>query len=88
MLAGAIKHHPSDSPLCTFGDSDDSRSPTMTKLSHTEVEEDVFKKTRILESSSSQTLGIRLEELYSDNITAKVLRAAVNCLQSNVRLHT
>ncbi|KAJ5640018.1 uncharacterized protein N7484_007880 [Penicillium longicatenatum] len=83
MLAGTNEHHLSDSPARTFSDSSDSRSPTMTELSQTEVDVDIFKKTQVLDPNSSQALGSRLQELYSDNITAKVLRAAVNCLQNN-----
>lgn len=87
MLAETIEHHPSDTSPRTFSDSDDSRSPTMTEPSHSETAGDVFKKTQVLDSRSSQALGIRLKELYSDNITAKVLRTAVNCLQNNVISH-
>lgn len=30
------------------------------------------------------SLGKRLHELYSDNVTAKVLRASIDCLRNNV----
>ncbi|KAJ5930940.1 hypothetical protein N7466_006433 [Penicillium verhagenii] len=55
----------------------------MTELSHPDAEGDVFKKTHIVESSSTQPLRGKLQDLYSENITAKVLRSAVNCLENN-----
>lgn len=38
----------------------------------------------VLQSPLPETLGRHLHELYSDNITAKILRASIDCLRNNV----
>jgi len=38
----------------------------------------------LLQKTLPETLGRQLHELYSDNITAKVFRASVDCLRNNV----
>ncbi|KAH6658419.1 Six-hairpin glycosidase-like protein [Truncatella angustata] len=37
-----------------------------------------------IRAHSSPSLKVKLGELYSENITAKILRSAVNCLENNV----
>ncbi|KAJ5287417.1 hypothetical protein N7478_003103 [Penicillium angulare] len=69
--------HPSDDSVQVFSDADDSRSPTMTDFSHTSADNDVFKSTQSFKPTEAPALRDRLRELYSDNITAKILRTAV-----------
>ena len=40
----------------------------------------------VLHSPMPDTIGQQLAELYSDNITAKVFRASIDCLRNNVSL--
>ncbi|KAJ5988959.1 hypothetical protein N7481_004169 [Penicillium waksmanii] len=58
----------------------------MTEVhSFTSNEDDVFSKPQLSRDDMSQALDIqvRLRELYSENITAKILRAADTCLENN-----
>jgi hypothetical protein len=69
-----------------LSDSSDSKSPEMTEAySFTSNEYDVFNKPQLSGDNIPQALDIRLRELYSENITAKILRAADTCLENNVR---
>lgn len=46
--------------------------------------DDVFKRSQLLALTASRTIGARLHELYDENITAKIIRAATTCLEHNV----
>lgn len=68
-----------------LSESSDSRQPEMTEsYSFTSDENDIFTKQDPLGAGILQTFCIRLRELYGENITAKILRAANTCLQDNV----
>lgn len=47
-------------------------------------EEDVFKRTQPLAVPTPSSISARLQELYDENVTAKILRAATTCLEHNV----
>lgn len=47
-------------------------------------EEDIFKRTELLAVSAPPSIGARLHELYDENLTAKIIRAATTCLEHNV----
>jgi hypothetical protein len=68
----------------SYTQSDGSISAGMTP----ETEDTSFSSTPEnglqLSKSLPDTLGRHLNELYSNNISAKVLRAAIDCLRNNV----
>lgn len=69
-----------------LSDSSDSKSPEMTEAhSFTSNEDDIFSKPQLSQDDMSQALDVRLHELYSENIAAKIFRAADTCLTNNVR---
>lgn len=81
---GAMDHS-SENSSRTFSDSCRSISPTMTEANSDSVgEEDVFKRAQPLAASAPSAISARLHELYDENITAKILRAATTCLERNV----
>ncbi|OQE19806.1 hypothetical protein PENSTE_c014G08507 [Penicillium steckii] len=70
-----------------LSDSSESKGPEMTDLpSFAEGGSDVFRKTQISASQLPQSLETRLNELYDENITAKILRAARTCFENNSSL--
>ncbi|KAJ5363935.1 uncharacterized protein N7496_009648 [Penicillium cataractarum] len=46
-------------------------------------EEDVFKRTQPLAVPTPSSISARLHELYDENVTAKIIRAATTCLEHN-----
>lgn len=45
---------------------------------------DVFKFADSISSTIANPLRVRLRDLFDENITAKIIRAAVQCLEHNV----